>query len=244
MTATKIIRGCGERTPGGIYSACGLSPFGTPLTEFLIDPPIPAKSFVQKSLGVEIIEINSVHHIFDVIGLRHYRNPFDFISEVAALGMSRKLSPLLDFSLLTEQSRHFLAHPRAIIHNWREYWDPELDDQGKPSWECPKHKDEHSPDFYAEQVTGTELEQCLGVCRSDIDNGMPTDDYRGVRVEGPMYSFHGLRRPQRVKPDYEVGLFMALPIQRLEVIGGTEDSADRYQRVKDEAGVDVAFCEE
>ncbi len=34
-------RGCGMREKGGLYACCGTSPFGKPVEEFLIDPPLP-----------------------------------------------------------------------------------------------------------------------------------------------------------------------------------------------------------
>ncbi len=39
--ADPVERGCGEREQGGVYAECGLSPYGTPLEYFLIDPPRP-----------------------------------------------------------------------------------------------------------------------------------------------------------------------------------------------------------
>ena len=39
--AEPVERGCGEREPGGVYAECGLSPSGSPLERFLIDPPQP-----------------------------------------------------------------------------------------------------------------------------------------------------------------------------------------------------------
>ena len=39
--AIPVERGCGEREPGGVYAECGLSPYGSPLEHFLIDPPMP-----------------------------------------------------------------------------------------------------------------------------------------------------------------------------------------------------------
>lgn len=36
--AIPVRRGCGERKQGGIYGECGLSPFGRPLEDFLLDP--------------------------------------------------------------------------------------------------------------------------------------------------------------------------------------------------------------
>src|SRR5258706_16194102 len=39
--ADPVPRGCGDRESGGVYAESGLSPWGRPLEEFLIDPPLP-----------------------------------------------------------------------------------------------------------------------------------------------------------------------------------------------------------
>ena len=56
-------RGCGDRTPGGLYIESGLGPGGVPLEHFLVDPPLPVPDgldLVNKPQIVEDTETGSV----------------------------------------------------------------------------------------------------------------------------------------------------------------------------------------
>src|SRR5690349_2687008 len=84
--AAVVLRGCGERTPGGVYIECGLSPVGRPFEDFLIDPPLS----LPPGLGVEALAnkpqfwIDSTTytvHLVIWIGAEHYPYLADFIEE-------------------------------------------------------------------------------------------------------------------------------------------------------------------
>src|SRR5260370_3402660 len=67
--------GCGEREQGGVYAECRLSPYGTPLEYFLIDPPR------QLPEGLDIINkpqlwedpATGITHLLIWIGSEHYQ---------------------------------------------------------------------------------------------------------------------------------------------------------------------------
>src|SRR6476661_7910822 len=107
-------RGCGFRVKGAIYAEVALSPKGTikPL-DCLLDPPILVPPELNLSdVGVKLWERDGVWHIIDRVGFTNYPNVLDFVLEAftleyeiegamkvqgAGLGISRKLSPYLDY---------------------------------------------------------------------------------------------------------------------------------------------------
>jgi len=141
-------RGCGEREPGGVYVECGLSDRGIPFKYFLKDPPLP----VPEGKGKEELankpqlwlrtalrdpadptSASVVTHpgtdqpIVDLllwIGAEHYRRCPYFIAEAMRLGVSRKLNPNLDLTLLTRESNMILMHPFVLNSLWAEQSPP------------------------------------------------------------------------------------------------------------------------
>jgi hypothetical protein len=145
--AEPVPRGCGDREPGGTYAESGLSPWGRPLEEFLIDPPLPLPD------GLDLINKPTLwqrmlpsgepardaweQHIYDLliwVGREFYPYCPDFIEEVRRYGASRKLNPNLDLSLLSQASRMILAHPCIINTLWQTQ---------RPPQHCEKHIDRH-----------------------------------------------------------------------------------------------------
>jgi hypothetical protein len=131
--AAAVLRGCGERTPGGVYIECGLSPVGRPFDDFLIDPPLA----LPAGMGKETLankpqfwtdpESDAVHLVIWV-GEAHYPHLADFVEEAKRAGISRKISPHLldrpDFSRVSLASRMILAHPRALETRWLDQAPP------------------------------------------------------------------------------------------------------------------------
>ena len=101
-------RGCGVRSPGGIYVECGLSRYGRPIEDFLVDPcrEIPDGLDIMPR-GVTILERitaskrTGIYDIYDHVGEKHYPNVLDFVVEVRKQGLSRRLQPQAAFSLLS-----------------------------------------------------------------------------------------------------------------------------------------------
>jgi len=98
--AIPVLRGCGTRCRGGLYAECGMGPNGSPVENFLMDPPV-LLDFARIGViprGTHLVERNGATHLFDWIGAESYPNVADFIEEVRRFGLSRRLSPKLDFS--------------------------------------------------------------------------------------------------------------------------------------------------
>ena len=130
-------RGCGDRTPGGLYIESGLGPGGVPLEHFLVDPPLPVPEgldLVNKPQIVVDTE-TGVTHVWLWIGAEWYPYCPDFIAETRRLGASRKLNPQMDLSQLTPGSRMILVHPAARNTHWREQ---------QPPHECAKRVPGHA----------------------------------------------------------------------------------------------------
>jgi hypothetical protein len=147
-TAIPVPRGCGEREPGGVYIECGLSPYGRPLEEFLVDPPLPPPEGKGKeelankpqlwvrtartdpadpSTEYVVMNPGTEQPIVDLllwIGAEFYPYVSDYIEEVRRFGASRKLNPNLDFSQITRWSRMILIHPYALNTLWQEQQRP------------------------------------------------------------------------------------------------------------------------
>ena len=113
--AEPVERGCGEREQGGVYAECGLSPYGSPLEHFLIDPPQPLPE------GLDIINkpqlwedpATGITHLLIWIGSEHYEWCSDYIEETSRFGASRRINPNLDLSRLTRREPHDPGAPTS-----------------------------------------------------------------------------------------------------------------------------------
>lgn len=137
-------RGCGERTPGGLYVESGLGPGGVPLEDFLVDPPVPIPEGLDLVNKPQVIKDpeTGIYHLWLWIGAEWYPYVGDYLEETRRLGASRKLNPQLDLSGLTPGSRMILAHPTARNTLWQ---------QQRPPYECAKGIPGHAlqRDFHA-----------------------------------------------------------------------------------------------
>ena len=136
--ADPVPRGCGDREPGGVYAESGLSPWGRPLEEFLIDPPLPVPAGLdlvnktqlwQRTLtsGEPALDAEQLP-IYDLliwVGAEHYKYCPDYLEELRRYGASRRLNPNLDLSLLSGSSRMILAHPHALNSVWQTQRPPQ-----------------------------------------------------------------------------------------------------------------------
>jgi len=104
-------RGCGSRTPGGVYVECGLSDRGIDISNFMLDPVTPFE--METHRGQEIRERGGTRHLFDHVGANHYPTAADLYEEVRRHGASRRASPTQKFGRLGPDSRMILVHPRA-----------------------------------------------------------------------------------------------------------------------------------
>lgn len=223
-------RGCGFRTKGGIYLCTGLSPDGSPIENFLIDPPIiisPAM-FGLAPIGMALVERGGATHIMDWVGSQHYPNVADFIEETKRFGTSRRASPSLDFSRLTKESRHLFVHSRAGLLNAASYVDALFDEflgsdmapTKERAFSCPKDK---HPVHTAEA--------CIGLCWHDVEGGQPIEGKaRWITRVMPSFSYQAHSRPATVEPNHAPAIFMSLPITSIQIVAGGADNGAAMEK--------------
>lgn len=239
MTYMTGVRGCGKRVPGGIYAECGLSEDGKPVEDFLFCPPQPvdAKAAGVTPLGTKLVEHRGVWHVLDWVGAAHYPNPADFIEETRRLGVSRRLSPLLDYSLLTPESRILLMHERALAEDPTRLWRLlELAEETPRG--CPRQVSEHYhadlSDLLLSVAYGDTPDARFPYCAAwhweTVRDGTPVSEgSRLVTREMPAFTYTAKRAPDGLNTEWRLGLFMWVPIGRLAVVrdaeGGTHNAA-------------------
>ena len=166
--ADPVPRGCGDREPGGVYAESGLSPWGRPLEEFLIDPPLPIPEGLdlvnkpqtwQRMLpsGEPALDGEGLP-IFDLliwVGQEHYPYAPDYLEETRRFGASRRLNPNLNLSLLSRSSRMILAHPQALNTAWQTQRPPQTCKKEVPGHDVAASDDED------EGVMGETIEEAI-----------------------------------------------------------------------------------
>jgi len=230
FTDSPASRACGRRIRGGVYAETRLSEDGLPIEYFIVDPPTPVDlgQLGLAAVGVQLIEINGIHHIFDVVGQEFYPYPADYVEETRRLGASRRLPANLDFSRLEPGSRLVLIHARAVIENFNDYPQP-------PDVECPKGIYPHSLSPLKEMCAGLWWHDLplseTTVDDSDQPNEAETSFRSGQvlrRIEGGTV-YRSYPRPEGVVPSYRHGVFLSLPISNLAVIQGGEATEHNYE---------------
>lgn len=225
-------RACGSRKAGGVYAETKLSPHGQPIGFFIVDPPkaVDLDALGLTSVGVKLIEIEGIYHIFDVVGQEYYKYPADYIEETRRMGASRRLPSNLDFSKLQPGSKLVLIHAKAIIENYLEYPQP-------PQVVCPKSNHTQNP----------LPEMCAGLWWHDFEPKDGALDQFGAEfirklTEETQYSAY--LRPTGITSEYRPGIFLILPITNLAVIkGDDEKTEENYQRAC-QSGLEVTLEEE
>lgn len=116
-------RACGDRQPGGAYLCLPLGPGGSPVEDFLIDPPIEidSQALGLSPVGVTLLARDGVTHVLDIIGREHYPTVEAFVDEVRRMGVSRRIAITTDFARLTNGSRLLTLHDHAHIANAAEF---------------------------------------------------------------------------------------------------------------------------
>lgn len=110
---TGITRGCGLRKPGGLYVCSGLSPYGSPIENFIVDPPLPYNSGPFRAPIV--FEKEGRKHIMMWVGAEYYPYCSDFIEEVRKYGASKRVPNNFPIEELERGSMLFLVHPKAMV---------------------------------------------------------------------------------------------------------------------------------
>jgi hypothetical protein len=215
FTDSPISRACGRRIRGGVYAETRLSEDGLPIEYFIVDPPAPIDpgQLGLAAVGIKLIEIGGIHHIFDVVGQEFYPYPADYVEETRRLGASRRLPANLDFSRLGPGSRLMLVHARAVIENFSTYPQP-------PQVECPKGIDAHA--------LCPLPEMCAGLWWHDLPDQPDESGLVLRQIEGGT-QYRGYPRPAGLAPLYQHGVFLSLPISNLAVIQGGEATERNFQ---------------
>jgi len=243
--AIPVLRGCGTRCRGGLYAECGMSASGSPVEDFLMDPPV-LLDFARIGViprGTHLVERNGVTHLFDWIGAESYGNVADFIEEVRRFGLSRRLSPKLDFSKLTGATRILLVHSRAYAENFADYaraWEyTETASTANPFPRCPKHKVEHDQE--------DPPACCVGLYWQDIEGGQKVDgaaSKRTVGVRMPSFSYNACSRPDGLTPKYLPAVFASFPISRLVAIAGGQRKDEANLALLGKSGIPAELEDE
>ena len=217
-------RACGRRIEGAVYAETRLGEGGSPVEFFIVDPPRPIdfSALGLTSVGVKLVEINGVWHVFDVVGQEYYPYPADYVEETRQKGASRRLPANLDFAKLGPESRLLLVHWKAIIANYDQYPQPPAVSHRRAAGVrgtngvvlCPKGLEVHQA---APLPT-----MCAGLWWHDLPKN-------GVQHLPGGVDYCGFLRPRGVTPIYEHGVFFSLPITNLVVIKGGEDTEKNYQ---------------
>ena len=253
MASPMMARACGRRKKGGIYSECPLGEGGTPIEDFLFDPPAPLNIDLAPQ-GVKLFERDGIWHLVDWVGSSHYPNVADFVEEVRRMGMSRRLPKATSFERLTPESMHFLVHARAIVAHPEMYRPPHVhpdtdDTTGRGPYQCPKNITPHA----AGVEVGESLRHpmCAGIWWEDLDpfDTFVEPDVAGSRVvtrKIPSGTYEGLCSPGEPRQrEYIPGYFGAFPIWNLLVIRDPEHGThEAALEAAARAGLDVELADE
>lgn len=148
-------RGCGMRIAGGVYLEAMISEDGTgvPFASTIVCPPAPVdvNALGLSPIGVKLIEVNGVWHVFDWVGSNNYPTVASFVDEARERGISRRIAKTSDFDLITPASRLILIHAQAGIANIENAVGVRM------STTCPAGHDEAHDD------------RCLGVSFPDFE---------------------------------------------------------------------------
>lgn len=225
-------RGCGEsRVHGGIYMESGITNSSTnPISKWICDPIIPldVQKFGLSSVGVKLVEIEGVTHIFDWIGESHYPLATDFIEEAIAKGISRRISKTTDFSKLSNESNIFLVHPKAYFHNLPKT-------SSTPPCPSGRHEVDRSECSGNLWLMGKELKE-ESTQSFPFWSPLPIFDpvYAGKRsIADHEYTMSSC--PDFKDVQLEPGIIMIAPIERLCIVdpGNANEMKMLYDSVKD-----------
>ncbi len=194
-------RGCGTREEGGLYMCVGISPTGTPIEEFVLDP---AREFRGKHfLSPILYERNGIYDILIWIGAEFYPFVPDFIEEAQWMGISRKIRTNFPIDKLTSgESRMILIHKRAI---------PKFEYEVLPTGWCLKPNEDHLCTFDLWSLSSLRSMKNHEVLQED-------DIQMQVEVITPSVSYH-VTRPVSGNGEYhQAGAFAAFELTHLEYI--------------------------
>ena len=191
---TGIVRGCGKRVKGGLYVCSGLSPFGLPIKNFIIDPPLPFDG--DQFRAPLIIEKDGKNHLLMWVGAEYYPYVSDYIEEIRSFGGSKRLPSNFPIEKLDKGSMLFLVHPKAII----------VDHEFLPAVDyCPAEIEKH---------TETNGEYCVGHAYQIAEPNVGSFKRKLGDTEYEVYP-HSMGT---VECDYRAGIFLRLPVSHFDLV--------------------------
>lgn len=260
-------RGCGLRKGGGVYAECRLGKGGNPIEDYLMDPPqvVNAQALGLSSVGVHLIEVEGTWHIFDIVGAEHYPNVADYIEETRYMGASRRLSRTLDFSKITPASKLVLLHRRGSVANFADYYAAirasfgsqlAVDAGLESHWHCPKALPQHA------WQTAPPTSMCAGLYWCDVENGealsansQQSGPRAGLTCTGrdsilqpvvrnlPSLSYTAWARPDDITANYQLAIFMVLPITDLVIIRSARANHGATETRARQSSLKVEVCD-
>lgn len=264
-----MARGCGVRKVGGIYFEVGLSPYGQPLENFIVCPPIAVdlQAWGAAKVGQTLIERDGVTHILDYVGSKYYPNVADCLEEGRVQGFSRRagLASAKDYARINANTRLLLVHAHAQIDNFQQYINSMRGELERRTVNCPRRHDEHRP-------ANVPLEEmCGGLWYHDVEGEMgpllPEDEnfvVAGAKVREaiaaagggdfddalprigrrttPGCSYVAHRRPEGLRPKYRTAIFASLPITRIVLVDPDGAYGEKARKARS-AGVPFEIVE-
>ena len=203
LTAKGGQRMCGTgRQAGSIYVECGLFLNGTPIHQYLKDPPerIQPAMHGMSRLGVQVITKDGISHIIDWVGEDSYPYPADFIEEAKRMGVSRKIQPNADLRLIGKNSFLILVHSKGSMNNMEEV-------SAATDFLCPNLKHQQG-------------ERCCG-----LHWAAPGDENNQRQLAEGSYDVIP-PSPDAPKPEYVPAIFMAVPISAITIIRNHDGSVN------------------
>jgi len=222
-----VERGCGWPEKSGFYLTIGLSKYGIPAEDFLLDPlrPIPAQLNI-KPRGLTLIEVEGVTHIVDHIGSSGYANAADWFEELKRFGFHQRVETTLPFHKLDRaKSRYFVTHSRVIpvypdIPGWYEEFG-EAENIISPT--CIHSHANHDLMWQGADFSFAKWEACVSLLWADLLKGEPLqdDEWRIQKVmrKMPSFSYNGYTSNfDNETTEWAPGFFASFPISMMQGI--------------------------
>lgn len=199
------------RAPGVVYWGAGVTPH-------ILDPICPWPAITAG--GVRCVAVDGTMHIYETLNRAEYPNAADFIEEMRAHGVSRRLPITRELRRLSSSSRWLFLHPRAVIKNWSAYRHPGqgvVDGVLRDAAPCPTNEASHAH-------LDEDDDPCAALWWEDIDPTTVATEISGRQVvvqTARGVSYTGFRRPAGVVPVYALGVLAYAEVgslDRLEVI--------------------------
>lgn len=224
-------RGCGKRIKGGLYLCTETSPFGTPVWDFLQDPPRPYTW--GKFQGVKIAPDDMMVGwgddkilLLDMVGMEFYPTVAEFVEETRRMGLSRRIPATFDFSKLAGKQVYLgLIHWRAIPR-WKHQPLAALD------FKFCQHRDHemggvdigHYPEcvYHSWVLSPRHHDLVLGLVPTAWGDFDPTNVIAGEDRDVVRELMLGAPEVE----GYEPGLFGVFPIHSIDAVGYIPDSTN------------------